>query len=143
MHVLFVCHANVGRSQVAQVYFDQLSSHESSGAGMAVDEINARLNLPSNKLKDVPFQRPVEYIRREFGVDISERQRRQLTPQMMDEADLVIIINEKEMWPDYVKEGDKVVFWDIQDGAGQTDEATFDIFDQVRQRVEGLVKEIA
>ena len=74
MRVLFVCNANAGRSQVAQVYFDQLSPHESSGVGMAVDEITARLNLPSNKLKDLA-KRPLEYIQREFGVDISERER--------------------------------------------------------------------
>ena len=141
MRVLFVCNANVGRSQVAQVYFDQLSSHESSGAGMAVDEITARLNLPSNKLKDAA-KRPLEYIQREFGADISERERRQLTPQMMEESDMVIIINEKEMWPDYVQEGGKVVFWDIQDAAGQTDDATYQIFSQVRQKVEELIKEI-
>ena len=73
MRVLYVCNANVGRSQVAQVYFDQLSFHESSGAGMAVDEINVRLNLPSNKLKDAA-KRPLEYIQREFAVDISERE---------------------------------------------------------------------
>ena len=142
MHVSFVCNANVGRSQVAQVYFNQLSSHESSGAGMAVGEINARLHLPSNKIQDVTVQRPADYISREFGADISERERRQLTPKMIDEADLVVIINEKEMWPDYVKERDKVVFWDIKDGAGRTNEATFDIFAKVRERVEELVKEI-
>ena len=142
MKVLFVCNNNFARSQVAQVYFSQLSSQESSGAGMAVDEITARLNLRSNKLKDLPIQRPVEYIRREFGVDISQRERRQLTPQLMDEADLVIVINEKDKWPDYVKEGGKVVFWDIQDGLGQTDEAAYQIFGQVRQKVEELVRQI-
>ena len=57
MKVLFVCQANIGRSQVAQTYFDQLSSHESSGAGMAVDEITANGNWPSKKIKDVPNQR--------------------------------------------------------------------------------------
>ena len=142
MEVLFVCNANFGRSQVAQVYFSQLSSHQSSGAGTAVDEINARLNLPSNKLKDIPSQRTVEYIKREFGVDISQRERRQLTPQLMDEADLVIVINEKDKWPGYLREGGKVVFWDIKDAAGQTDEATYQIFSQVRQKVEELVREI-
>ncbi len=105
MKVLFVCQANIGRSQVAQTCFDQLSSHESSGAGMAVDEITVKRKLPSRKLKDVPNQRSVEYIKREFGVDISDRERRQLTPQMMDEADMVIVINEKANWPDYVTEG--------------------------------------
>ncbi len=99
MKVLFVCQANIGRSQVAQACFDQLSSHESAGAGMAVDEITAKGNWPSKKLKDVPNQRSVEYIKREFGVDISDRERRQLTPQMMDEADIVVIINDKANWP--------------------------------------------
>ncbi len=45
MKILFVCHANVGRSQVAQVYFDKLSRHTSDSAGIAVDELIARLNL--------------------------------------------------------------------------------------------------
>ena len=61
---------------------------------------------------------------------------------MMDEADLVIVINEKDKWPGYLKEGGKVVFWDIKDAAGQTDEATYQIFSQVRQKVEELVREI-
>ena len=142
MKVLFVCQANIGRSQVAQVCFDQLSSHESSGAGMAVDEITAKGNWPSKKLKDVPTQRSVEYIKREFSVDISDRERRQLTPQMMDEADMVIVINEKANWPDYVSEGSKVVFWDIGDGLGQADEAAYEIYGQVRRKVEELVHEI-
>ena len=142
MKVLFVCQANIGRSQVAQVSFDQLSSHESSGAGMAVDEITANGNWPSKKIKDVPNQRSAEYIRKEFGVDISDRERRQLTPQMMDEADMVIIINEKANWPDYVTEGGKVVFWDIRDGLGQANEAVNHIYGQVRQKVEELVQEI-
>ncbi|MCH7621274.1 MAG: hypothetical protein IH870_05190 [Chloroflexi bacterium] len=80
MKVLFVCQANIGRSQIAQVCFDQLSSHESPGAGMAVDEITANGNWPSKKLKDVPNPRSVEYIKREFDVDISGHTHRDLTP---------------------------------------------------------------
>jgi hypothetical protein len=76
MYVLYVCNANVGRSQVAQVYFNQLSSHESSGFGMAVDEIKARLHLLSNKIRDVPVERPADYIRWEFYADTSERESR-------------------------------------------------------------------
>ncbi len=61
MKILFVCHANVGRSQVAQVYFDQLSRHTSDSAGIAVDELIARRNLRGRKLKDVTI-RAAEYI---------------------------------------------------------------------------------
>ena len=45
MKVLFVCHGNVGRCQVGQVYFDRLSQHESSCAGTAVDEALARQGI--------------------------------------------------------------------------------------------------
>jgi len=46
------------------------------------------------------------------------------------------------MWPDYVNERDKVVFWDIKEGAGPTDEATFDRLVKVRERVDESAKEI-
>ncbi len=142
MKVLFVCHGNVGRSQIAQVYFDKLSQHESSCAGTAVDEALARQGMTSRKIKDSPSQRSAKYIQEEFGVDISERERRQLNPEIVDEADRVIVINEKEDWPDYLQEGGKVEFWDIGEPLGRDDAFALEVFAQVRQRVEELVKDI-
>ena len=142
MKVLFVCQANIGRSQVAQVYFNKLSKHDSDSAGMGVDENVLMLALPSRKLKDVPTQRSVVYIQREFGVDASETESTQLTPEMIDEAYRVIIINERERWLDYVKESGKVVHWDIPDSLGMEDESAFDVYREIRQRVEELVREI-
>lgn len=142
MKVLFICYANVGRSQAAQAYFDTLSKHDSDSAGIAVNERIAAMKLASRKLKDNPNQRSVEYIRREFGVDIAEKERQQLTPEMMDTCDLVIVIAEKERWPGYLKECGKVVFWDILDPAGLTDDFADDIYRQVQRRVEQLVAEI-
>ena len=145
MNILFVCHANVGRSQVAQVYFDQLSRHISDSAGIAVDELMAKRNLRGRKLKDAPGQAAAyirECIRHECGVDIAEKERQQLTPTMVDAADLIVVIAEKEQWPAYLQEGGKVVFWDIPDGAGQDDAFVHDVFTQVRRRVEQLVTEI-
>ena len=142
MKILFVCYANVGRSQVAQAYFTKLSRHASDSAGIAVDELIVQRRLPSRKLKDVLDQRSVEYIGREFGMDVSERERQQLVPAMLDEADRVIVIAEKERWPDYLQEGGKVVFWDIPDAVGQPDEFAYDVFRQVQRRVERLVEEI-
>ena len=145
MKILFVCHANVGRSQVTQVYFDQLSRHTSNSAGIAVDELLVRHNLPGRKLKDAPGRAAayiLELIRNECGVDIADKERQQLTPQMVEEADVVVVVAEKERWPDYLQEGGKVVFWDIPDGAGQDEAFVYDVFTQVRCRVEQLVAEI-
>jgi protein-tyrosine-phosphatase len=142
MKILFVCYANVGRSQVAQAYFTKLSRHKSDSAGIAVNQLIVQRRLASRKLKDVLDQRPVAYIGREFGMDVSERERQQLVPAMLDEADRVIVIAEKERWPDYLHEGGKVVFWDIPDAVGQPDDFTYDVFRQVQRRVERLVEEI-
>ena len=146
MKILFVCRANVGRSQVAQVYFNKLSRHTSNSAGIAVDELIVKLHLRGRKLKDVTsISRAAEYtlecIRNEFGVDIADKERQQLTPAMVDAADVIVVIAEKEQWPAYLKEGGKVVFWDIPDGVGQDDAFVYDVFTQVRRRVEQLVEE--
>ncbi len=140
--VLFVCFANRGRSQVAHAYFDQLSQHDSDSAGIGVDEQIARRNLPNRKLSSDGRGRSIEYIRKAFGVDISERERQQLTPEMVDEADLVIVIAEKNTWPDYLKEGGRIVFWDIPDPYRQDDGLAHDVYRQIQDRVEQLVKEI-
>jgi protein-tyrosine-phosphatase len=138
MKVLFICNANIGRSQVAHAYFDTLSKHDSESAGIAVDE----MKLASKKLKDSPTQRSVHYIRKEFGVDIGEKEKQQLVPEMLVTADLAIVIAEKERWPGYLKEGGKVLFWDIQDPATMADDFARDVYRQVQRRVEQLVAEI-
>ena len=141
MKVLFICNANVGRSQVAHAYFDTLSKHDSDSAGISVDEI-AAMNFASKKHKDNPTQRSVQYIRREFGVDIGEKEKQQLVPEMLVTADLAIVIAEKESWPGYLKEGGKVLFWDIQDPVTMADDFAENVYRQVQRRVERLVAEI-
>jgi hypothetical protein len=61
---------------------------------------------------------------------------------MIDEVDLTVVIAEKEQWPVYLKEGGKVVFWDIPDAAQLTDDLANDVYREVQRRVEQLVAEI-
>jgi len=147
MNILFVCRANVGRSQVAQVCFNKLSRHTAESAGIAVDELIVKLHLRGRKLKDVTsISRAAEYnlecIRNAFGMDIADKERQQLTPAMVDAADLIVVIAAKAHWPAYLQEGGKVVFWDIPDAVGQDDAFVYEVFTQVRRRVEQLVEEI-
>ena len=142
MKILFVCDGNVYRSQVAQACFDNLSQHDSESAGIRVEEWIAMLNLPGKKIKDAPTNRSIEHVRNEFGVDISEKERKQLTPDLVDEADLVIVMTAKNGWPDYLNEGNKVVFWDIPDPWEHDDDFAYDVFKQIQHRVEKLVEDI-
>jgi protein-tyrosine-phosphatase len=147
MKILFVCRANVGRSQVAQVCFNKLSRHTADSAGIAVDELIVKLHLRGRTLKDVTsISRAAEYnlecIKNGLGVDIADKERQQLTPAIVDAADLIVVIAAKEQWPAYLQEGGKVVFWDIPDAVGQDDAFVYEVFTQVRRRVEQLVAEI-
>ena len=142
MKVLFICFANVARSQIAEAYFKTLSQHDYDSAGVAVDYLIEQGNLPSRKLKDVPYQRPIDYIKQEFGLDISEKERQQLVPEMLKEADLAVVIVEEERWPHYLKENGKVIFWDIPDPFGQADDFANELYSHVQQRVEELVARI-
>ena len=142
MKVLFICYANVGRSQVAHAYFEKLSKHECQSAGIAVNERLTAMKLASKKLKDNPNQSSVRYIRKELGRDIGEKEKQQLIPEMITTADLVVVIAEKERWPSYLQECNKVLFWDIQDPVGMADESADEVYRQVQRRVEQLVAEV-
>jgi protein-tyrosine-phosphatase len=100
------------------------------------------MKLASRKLKDNPNQSSMRYIRRELGRDIGEKEKQQLIPEMMTTADLVVVIAEKERWPGYLKECDKVLFWDIQDPVDMAHESANEVYRQVQRRVEQLVVEI-
>ena len=93
------------------------------------------MKLHSRKLQDNLNQRSVEFIRREFSVDIAEKEMQQLTSEMIETSG-------ENRWPDYLREGGKVMFWDIPDPFGQTDAFADDVDKQVRQRVEQLVTDI-
>jgi protein-tyrosine-phosphatase len=142
MKVLFICYANVGRSQVAHAYFEKLSKHSCESAGIAVNERLAAMKLASRKLKDNPNQSSLRYLKRELDRDIGEKEKQQLIPEMINTADLVVVIAEKERWPSYLQECNKLLFWDIQDPVGMADESADEVYREVRRKVEELVAEI-
>jgi protein-tyrosine-phosphatase len=77
----------------------------------------------------------------EIGYDIALTTRRhQITPELFDSADAVIMITAKDTWPDYVV-GGKVIFWDIDDPQGLGQGALKDVRAQIVARVEGYLKD--
>lgn len=130
MKVLFVCKANVGRSQVAQVAFSQISKHESLCAGFKAD---------GGKVKDFTPNRAVGFIKDKFGVDISERPRVPLIQELLDAVDLIIVINAQH---DITGGPKRVQLWDIPDTIGLDDEAAHRIWEGIIERVNKLVAEI-
>ena len=140
MKVLFVCNANMGRSQVAEASFNQLSSVPARSAGTRADEIIERAQPSSRRLKDGGSS-AISYMS-EQGVDVSEQLREQLISEMVQEADKVIVMADDDTWPDYLRNSDKVAVWTIQDTRGMGPDSARPLYDEIKRRVHELVKEV-
>ena len=130
----------MGRSQAAEALFKRLSSLDAHSAGTRADEIVARSNPPTRTLKDSPSP-AVPYLK-ELGVDISQNLRTQLTSEMVQQADKVIVMADKDNWPDYLRDNDKVTSWDIENTRGLGSDEARPLMDEIKRRVEELVREV-
>jgi protein-tyrosine-phosphatase len=140
MNVHFVCRANLGRSQMAQAMFNRLSRHRSSSTGTMVLEMEGQ--TLAERAKVAPSVVLVlELMSEEEGLDLSSEQRTQLTPELFDAADKVIVMAERETWPDYLVEGGKVEFWEIADAFNISKDQVQAIKEQIKVKVEALVRE--
>jgi protein-tyrosine-phosphatase len=132
MKVLFICRANVGRSQMATAFFNKLSTkHHAVGAGTHVGDNEG-----------LPLQELVIKCMAELGYDLSKETRKQLTRKIAHEADSIIVMNEKEDVPPYLSDSPKVMFWEVEDAKGTSYDFHVKIRDQIKGLVEKLVREI-
>jgi protein-tyrosine-phosphatase len=126
--ILFVCVHNSGRSQMAEAFFNQLAK-DNAVATSAGTQPAAQVN-PT-----------VVAAMRELGVEIGNQKPKPLTLEMMESADRVITMgcNVAETCPaSFIPTED----WELDDPEGKSIEETRQIRDQIKTRVEVLVKEL-
>ncbi len=78
----------------------------------------------------------------EIGIDILKSRRKQLTPEMIDAADIVVMVTAKEDWPDYVMTSGKARFWDVEDAKGRDYEFHCSRRDEIKEHIKNLLEEI-
>lgn len=130
MNVLFVCKANVGRSQMAEAWFKVLSGHNAKSAGTHVYKNEGR-GLHDYVLNCMG----------EMRCDLSGSYRKQLTHEVADWADRIYVMTDKRNLPSYVDES-KVEFWRVGDPKGKSYEEHVKTRNKVMSLVEKLVREI-
>ena len=123
---------------MAQAFFNHLSEFTSTSAGTKVADFEGQTVAKRGQV--APSVVLVEVMNEE-GLDISSEQRNQLTPELVDAADKVIVMAQRDSWPDYLVEGGKVVFWEISDPVNVPRETAQSIMDQTKGLVEDLVRE--
>ena len=117
---------------MAAAFFHKLSKrHQTTDAGTLVGERQGTI-----------IHEYVIKCMEEIGYDLSRNVKKQLTPEMVDEADKIIVMDEKQNLPDYLINSPKIIFWYVEDAAGKSLEFHRKIRDQIKIFVEKLVKEI-
>jgi len=125
--VLFVCTHNAGRSQMAAGLTHLLSGgkvHVRSAGSDPADQINPAV---------------VEAMT-ETGVDLSQEFPKPLTDEVVEAADVVITMGCGDACPIYP--GKRYLDWELDDPAGQPVEKVRAIRDDIRGRVETLLREL-
>ena len=125
--VLFICVHNAGRSQMAEAFFNSLSKGRYRGLSAG--------SRPSDTVNPI-----VVDVMREVGIDISGNKPKKLDKNMVLEADLAITMGCGEdacpVVPNELRE------WDLDDPHGKTIEAVRPIRDEIRKKVDFLIKEL-
>lgn len=125
--VLFVCVHNAGRSQMAAGYMRHLSQGK-------VEVLSAG-SAPKDSINPQAIE-----VMSEEGIDIAAEQPKILTTDAVIASDVVITMGCGDTCPFYP--GKRYEDWVLDDPAGQSIEVVRRIRDEIKARVETLLKEI-
>lgn len=125
--VLFVCVHNAGRSQMAAGYMRHLS------AGRV--EVLSAGSAPKDSINPQAIE-----VMSEEGIDIASEQPKILTTDAVVASDVVITMGCGDTCPFYP--GKRYEDWVLDDPAGQSIDVVRRIRDEIKGRVESLLKEI-
>ena len=142
--VLFVCNANVVRSQMAQAFYNHFTKTQNAdSAGVnaekySTDEIPTVADFDAHLIAKNLDPLAVIDLMREKGIEVGASQRTQLTKDMLCDYDLVVNIANRNQTPDWLK-GDNVVWWKIEDLHAESRELAELACDEIEKRVKKLI----
>jgi len=125
--VLFVCVHNAGRSQMAAGFMTVLS-------GGKVEVLSAG-SAPKDSINPIAVE-----AMNEVGIDIANNVPKVLTTEAVQQSDVVITMGCGDTCPFFP--GKRYEDWVLDDPAGQGIESVRVIRDEIKSRVEALLKEI-
>ena len=120
MNVLFVCHQNAGRSQMAQALYEARGGDARSAGTRPANAVHPE----------------VVDVMREKGIDLSLRRPRKLERLDAEWADLVVTMGCGDECP--VVPGKQYVDWALDDPAGKSADEVRAIRDEIARRVAKL-----
>lgn len=126
LNVIFACVHNAGRSQMAAAFFNHLANPQKAQAVSAGTEPGERVHPE------------VQSVMQEVGIDLSDAKPQKLTEELAKDAQLLITMGCGDNCP-YVP-GLRRDDWPLRDPKGLPAAEVRAIRDELKQRVEELIK---
>jgi len=125
--VLFVCLHNAGRSQMSAALFEREAAgrHTALSAG----------TTPADHVHPEAIE-----VMREIGLDLSDRRPQILTPELAEQADIVVTMGCGDECP-YIP-GKRYIDWDLPDPRGRPLPEVRAIRDDIARRTHGLLADL-
>lgn len=131
MKVLFVCNGNVGRSPMAEAFFNKLSKKGSASSAGVIVAAEGNVGKPTNIMNIT--------VMNEMGCDLSRHKRRQLTEAMVKASDIVVFMGTQSKMPGYLRKSKKVKLWRIRDPKRQSMAVRRLIRNKIKTKVQNLI----
>ena len=104
--ILFVCSGNVGRSQMAEAYYNHFTkSRNASSAGTDSETPKKYSALPHE----------IIMLMKEESVDVSKNKVKLINDEMIKNADKIMVMCEKNKCPEMIIGAEKTTFWEVTD----------------------------
>lgn len=130
MQILFICHGNVGRSQIAEGYYNYFTN-TSNAFSAGVDK-----TTPERYPKLV---QEVLDVMLEEDIDLSSKKVKFVTEEMVNSVDQIFILCSKEDCPVFLLKHPRIFFWKIEDPYGLSIEKFRVVRDEIKRKVIALI----
>lgn len=128
--VLFICHGNVGRSQIAEAFYNHFTKSKNASSAGVDPTTPERYSNPTEEIIQVM---------KEEGIDVSHQKVKIVTPEMVKGSDRIFIMCKKEDCPNFLLEHPKITFWNIEDPYKAGLEATRKVRDDIKSKVLSII----
>ncbi|MDH5533250.1 MAG: low molecular weight phosphatase family protein [Candidatus Pacebacteria bacterium] len=131
-NILFICQANIGRSQMAEAFFNHMTNSRQATSAACEDFIQKYNGKPTREIINSM---------KEVGINMERQRMKLLTPAMVKWADQIIVLCDQKFCPDFVlKNSDKVLIKTVEDPHDKDSQSIAKIRDQIQQIVINIIE---
>ncbi|MFA6274188.1 MAG: hypothetical protein WC662_03430 [Candidatus Paceibacterota bacterium] len=131
---LFICQGNMLRSQIAEALYKKYKKGNTFSAGIfPIIE-----NHIGKKLEKIMSKEFLNAMKDKENLNLSKNICKEITPEMVKKAKTIIVMTNKEIWPDFLKNRKDIIYWEVENPESADYKKYSEIIDAIKEKVLSL-----